>query len=59
MRSAQPRCVNVILTGYPALESALQAIRTQVDDYLVKPADIDTIIRVLRKKLASRRKSVA
>ena len=57
MRSAQPRCVNVILTGYPALESAVQAIRSQVDDYLVKPADVDTIIKVLRKKLASRRKS--
>jgi len=59
MRSAQPRCVNVILTGYPALESAVQAIRSQVDDYLVKPADVDTIIKVLRKKLASRRRSEA
>lgn len=59
MRSAQPRCVNVILTGYPAWESALKAIRGQVDDYLMKPADVDTIIKVLRKKLASRRKSEA
>ena len=58
MRSAQPRCVNVILTGYPALESAVQAIRSQVDDYLVKPADVDTIIQVLREKLASRRGKV-
>ncbi|HEX6803739.1 MAG TPA: response regulator [Terriglobales bacterium] len=56
MRSAQPRCVNVILTGYPAFESAVQAIRSQVDDYLVKPADVTTIIEVLRDKLASRRK---
>src|SRR5262252_9173621 len=56
MRSAQPHCVNVILTGYPALESAVQAIRSQVDDYLVKPADVDTIIQVLREKLAARRK---
>src|SRR5690349_14011261 len=50
MRSAQPRCVNVILTGYPAFESAVQAIRSQVDDYLVKPADVTTIIEVLRDK---------
>src|SRR5215472_7831524 len=59
MRSAQPHCVNVILTGYPALESAVQAIRSQVDDYLVKPADVDTIIRVLREKLAARRRQEA
>jgi DNA-binding NtrC family response regulator len=59
MRSAQPRCVTVILTGYPALESALKATRGQVDDYLIKPADVDTIIQLLRQKLASRRKSEA
>jgi DNA-binding NtrC family response regulator len=59
MRSAQPGCVNVILTGYPAFESAVQALRNQVDDYLVKPADVETIIEVLREKLESRRKSSA
>jgi DNA-binding NtrC family response regulator len=59
MRAAQPRCVNVILTGYPALESAVEALRSQVDDYLVKPADVDTIIKVLREKLASRRRREA
>ena len=37
MRHIQPRCVNLILTGYPALETALQAIHSQVDDSLTKP----------------------
>lgn len=55
MRLAQPRCVNVILTGYPGFETAVQAIRNQVDDYLVKPADVETIIEVLRERLAARR----
>jgi two-component system, response regulator RegA len=36
MRHIQPHCVNLVLTGYPALETALQAIRSQVDDYLTK-----------------------
>src|ERR1043166_3921351 len=40
MRRTQPECVNFILTGYPAFETALQAIRSQVDDYLVKPTEI-------------------
>jgi DNA-binding NtrC family response regulator len=31
MRHIQPQCVNLILTGYPALETALQAIHSQVD----------------------------
>src|SRR5215469_2349736 len=35
MRSTQPDCATFILTAYPALETALQAIRSQVDDYLI------------------------
>ena len=32
MRRTQPRAVTFILTGYPAFETALEAIRLQVDD---------------------------
>src|SRR4051812_42772037 len=37
MRSTQPHAVRMILTGYPAFESALEAIRQDVDEYLIKP----------------------
>src|ERR1700746_1190797 len=30
MRRLQPRCVAVVLTGYPAFETAVQALRQQV-----------------------------
>ena len=55
MRRTHPHCVNLILTGYPAFESALQAIRNQVDDYLVKPADIGQLMRSLKAKLGGPR----
>jgi ActR/RegA family two-component response regulator len=54
MRRTQPSCVNFILTGYPAFETALQAIRAQVDDYLVKPADIESLINSIESKLQNR-----
>ena len=54
MRRTQPSCVNFILTGYPAFETALQAIRSQVDDYLVKPADIQSLIGSIESKLQNR-----
>lgn len=53
MRRTQPRCVNFILTGYPAFESALEAIRSQVDDYLVKPADVRELVQLLELKLSN------
>jgi ActR/RegA family two-component response regulator len=51
MRSTQPNCVTLILTGYPGLETALEAIRNQVDDYLIKPADVPTLVSLIEKKL--------
>ncbi len=53
MRRIQPKAVTLILTGYPAFESALEAIRGQVDDYLVKPADVEHLVDVIERNLES------
>jgi len=52
MRRTQPDAVTFILTGYPAFETALEAIRLQVDDYLTKPTDTEGLIQKIRSKLA-------
>lgn len=52
MRRTQPNAVTMILTGYPAFETALEAIRQQVDEYILKPADVPALIRSLESKLA-------
>ena len=54
MRRTQPECVTLILTGYPGFETALQAIRSQVDDYLVKPTQIERLVETIERKLAER-----
>ena len=48
MRHLQPHCVTVLLTGHPEFGSE-EAI--EVGDYLVKPADVDSLVGLLRKKL--------
>ena len=53
MRRTQPEAVTIILTGYPAFETALEAIRQQVDDYVVKPADIPGLVSAIENKLAT------
>jgi ActR/RegA family two-component response regulator len=55
MRRTQPKAVNFILTGYPAIETALEAIRQQVDDYLIKPTDIGPLVTTINSKLADPR----
>jgi len=55
MRRTHPETATFILTGYPAFETALEAIRQQVDDYLVKPTDIEELIKTINSKLANRK----
>lgn len=52
MRRTQPAAVTMILTGFPAFQTALEAIRQQVDDYIVKPADIPALVTAIENKLA-------
>ena len=54
MRRTQPNCINFIVTGFPAFESALAAIQRQVDDVLVKPANIDKLIEKIEERLRER-----
>jgi DNA-binding response OmpR family regulator len=52
MRRTHPQAVTFILTGYPAFDTALEAIRLQVDDYVTKPTDIDALIEKINSKLS-------
>ena len=57
MRRTQPDAATFILTGYPAIETALAAIREQVDDYLIKPTDIEQLVETIQAKLGKRTSS--
>lgn len=54
MRRTHPETITLILTGYPDFQSALQAIREQVDDFLTKPTPISALIETINSKLANR-----
>jgi CheY-like chemotaxis protein len=51
MRHTHPQAITLVLTGYPALEEALSAIRVQADEILVKPIEITSLRKVIREKL--------
>jgi YesN/AraC family two-component response regulator len=51
MRRVQPEAVTIIITGFPAFETALEAIRSQVDDYIVKPTDAKHLVETIEAKL--------
>jgi DNA-binding NtrC family response regulator len=51
MRQHQPRCVNFVLTGYPAEASVEEAVEQQVAHYFTKPVDIDELVGTIMDKL--------
>lgn len=53
MRRTQPEATTFILTGFPDFDTAIQALRSQVDDYFTKPADVKAMIAAIREKVGS------
>ena len=51
MHLRQPKCVNLVLTGYPALDSAVEGIRLGIADYFVKPVEIEDLVKAINLKL--------
>ena len=53
MRHTHPNAVTLVLSGYPALDEALAAIRLQADEVLVKPIESASLREIIREKLAN------
>jgi PAS domain S-box-containing protein len=57
MRRVQPEACTFILTGYPDIESAIQAIRNQVDDYFAKPLRVEDLLTAIADVRNGKRRS--
>lgn len=59
MRETNPKCINIVLTGYPDEKSAEEAIQLGIDDYIAKPTSADAIVAMLAEKLVTKKKAGA
>lgn len=48
VRQALPHARLLVLTGYASIATTVQAIKLGADDYLAKPANVDSILSVLK-----------
>lgn len=55
MRRVQPEACTFILTGYPDIDSAIKAIRSQVDDYFSKPLNLPALLEAISSATQGRR----
>lgn len=54
MQARQPQLVAIVITGYASIETAIDALRLGVYDYLVKPCDVDDLKLAVGRALARR-----
>jgi DNA-binding NtrC family response regulator len=61
MSDTTPKMVKIIITGYPSLENAIEAVNKGADGYIVKPFAmeqlLDTVKEYLRKQQESKKYS--
>ena len=57
MGKIQPNCIKLVMTGYPAIDNGLRSAVIEVDDYFIKPVDIDALIKTINQRLLRRRRN--
>jgi DNA-binding NtrC family response regulator len=51
MKETTPKMVKIIITGYPALNNAMEAVNKGADGYVLKPVNIDNLLDTIREHL--------
>jgi DNA-binding response OmpR family regulator len=53
MRHSNPKAVTMLLSSFPQMDAAAQAILLQADEILVKPMKMDMLIDAIKQRLAA------
>lgn len=47
LKESDPNLPVVVMTGYPSVESAVTALRAKVEDYVIKPFNINQLFKLI------------
>jgi len=51
LRDGVPRMVKIIITGYPSLANAMEALNKGADAYILKPLLMDNVLKTIKEHL--------
>jgi DNA-binding NtrC family response regulator len=51
MMETVPKVVKIIITGYPSLQNAIEAVNLGADGYMVKPYKMEDMLRTIKESL--------
>ncbi|MEM2721535.1 MAG: response regulator, partial [Candidatus Bathyarchaeia archaeon] len=51
IRNTTPKMRKIIVTGYPTLNNAIEAVNRGADAYIVKPFDVERVLATIKEQL--------
>ena len=58
MKETTPKMIKLIVTGYPALANATEAINKGADGYIVKPVNMTTLLETVKEHLKKQQEAM-
>lgn len=55
MKVTMPKMIKIVITGYPSLENAIEAVNKGADAYVLKPFKMDKVLKKIEKHLKKQR----
>jgi DNA-binding NtrC family response regulator len=56
MRDTMPKMRKIVVTGYPSIQSAIEAVNQGAHCYIVKPFDMREVLAAIKKQLREQKK---
>lgn len=57
MKETKPKMAKIIITGYPSLQNAVEAVNKGADAYIIKPLNMDKTLATIQDQLDKQRKA--
>ena len=57
MKQTTPKMVKIIVTGYPSLHNAVEAVNKGADGYIIKPVRMEELLNIIREDLRKQQES--
>jgi len=57
MKETTPKMVKIIVTGYPSLQNAVEAVNKGADAYILKPFDVENVLHTIKEHLKKQREA--
>lgn len=57
MKETTPKMVKIIVTGYPSLQNAIEAVNKGGDAYILKPLKIDNLLNTIKEHLTKQQEN--